>query len=54
MTGQGLRSFRKKISIHDFADSARDRAPFFKGGDKQRSIQVLEQCRARYPDTLPE
>jgi tetratricopeptide (TPR) repeat protein len=26
------------------------RAPFFKGGDKQRSVQLLEDCLKRYPD----
>jgi tetratricopeptide (TPR) repeat protein len=26
------------------------RAPFFKGGDKQRSIQLLEECLKRYPN----
>ena len=25
------------------------RAPFFKGGDKRRSIELLEQCLKRYP-----
>jgi len=27
------------------------RAPFFKGGDKQRSIQLLEECLKKYPDS---
>jgi tetratricopeptide (TPR) repeat protein len=26
------------------------RAPFFKGGDKRRSIQLLEECLKKYPD----
>lgn len=26
------------------------RAPFFKGGDKQKSIRLLEECNRRYPD----
>ncbi len=26
------------------------RAPFFKGGDKRRSIQLLEECQKKYPD----
>jgi tetratricopeptide (TPR) repeat protein len=26
------------------------RAPFFKGGDKRRSIQLLEDCLKKYPD----
>ncbi len=26
------------------------RAPFFKGGDKQRSIDLLQDCLKRYPD----
>ncbi len=26
------------------------RAPFFKGGDKRRSIQLLEECLKRYPE----
>lgn len=26
------------------------RAPFFKGGDKQKSIQLLEECDHRFPD----
>lgn len=25
-------------------------APFFKGGDKQRSIELLEECLKKYPD----
>lgn len=28
------------------------RAPFFKGGDKQKSIEVLEDCLKRYPDNF--
>jgi tetratricopeptide (TPR) repeat protein len=26
------------------------RAPFFKGGDRRRSVQLLEECLRRYPD----
>lgn len=26
------------------------RAPFFKGGDKRRSVEILEKCLARYPE----
>lgn len=26
------------------------RAPFFKGGDKRRSMELLEQCLTRYPE----
>lgn len=26
------------------------RAPFFKGGDKRKSIQLLEECERRFPD----
>lgn len=38
--GSGLRTLARV----DF------RAPFFKGGDKQKSIKLLEECDRRFPD----